>query len=286
MSSRPQLDYGRQATGARRHAIKLVIAAGFALSAVLFARPLYREFVVPRVQEWKRKQALRALQAQCKTYSLPETQLAYEENPERVDDLLRSDRAWESTMPLAQQVFGTHTFFKPTTLPSIEWHPPVIYVPPLWTTCFGRGGIVLLHGRRTPRGEERLVLVGIVAFLRCSTDGTWSISRSLQAHSIVPGAEFPGFDDPNGLLQIGGQPGSEGITPLGDDSSAPFGRPFPMRLYAAKIDPRDASRFTVRYVFQNRDGIISGQLRDDGSVLMIPEGEPHVVRDSVVHWTP
>jgi len=45
------------------------------------------------------------------------------------------------------------------------------------------------------------------------------------------------------------------------------------RLYAAQPDPADASRFTIRYEFPDRAGVIDGRLHDNGTLELTYRGD-------------
>ena len=43
--------------------------------------------------------------------------------------------------------------------------------------------------------------------------------------------------------------------------------PPPVRYYAGQPDPADASRFTIRYVADGREGLVEGKLSDAGNTV-------------------
>ena len=112
--------------------------------------------------------------------------------------------------------------------------------------------IVFLHGRRSPSGLTRLVVVGSVVYI-----DEHDSSRRLVAMSIVPGDA----DQPAGL----------DYGPV----EGPDGEPHVLsgfmvhRVFAGIADPIDGSKFTIGFEWPDDvRGIIDGQLLDAGHVRM------------------
>jgi hypothetical protein len=89
----------------------------------------------------------------------------------------------------------------------------------------------------------------------------------------LPPSASPIYASPGiGLVAAIVQPGTWDTPPRWDGNSdflrANFDSAKHLKFYAAQLDPKDPSRFTIQYEIDGQSGTVEGKLEDDGSVTL------------------
>lgn len=281
------LQYAPRLSLLNRIGHRRLIWAGMIVATVL-AITIWTDPVIQRVTRWRAERAFRQLQATCMTYAAPADRVVYEEDLAAAGQLLKVP-GYVSIVPVLPGP-------APIACPSLQ--PPVIFAEPLWTR-YASGlvpltpaarGVAFMGERTSIAGERRLVCVGLAMEAGPSRDsGRWGLNRWLQAWSFEVGSLASPFSTPPmGQMHIDSgakRPVTDFDPPTGDVRK-PFHPPFPLRLYAGQRDPNDASRFTIPYALDGRQGVIEGALQDDGSVILTPDIGWHGRLGATVSWVP
>jgi hypothetical protein len=215
----PQLDYAPPPPAHQRRSFRRWI-----IYAVLALVVFSGWFWVPRIV-WRVE--MRYYYGHSLGHTAPQSLVAVEPDPAKAAALIAQ---------------GTH-------LPDISGN--AVYVADsLAGMHWGVGHCVFLHGRRTPAGEQRLILVELMKvnsvpqlYARAIHLDLFSnpITTSANFHTLPPGPSHPLPDVP--------------------------------RLYAGQPDPTDDSHFTIKYEYSDRSGILDGWLKDDDSIVIEPRNE-------------
>lgn len=231
------LNYSRMPRSARRRvrvAICLVALVGIAVACAKW-RPL-RTRIEQAHYVW--------LQGQAMNHSAPADQVAFETDPVRASALLSSrpelysqptSIPWESEQHKA-------TYEK-------RWQPLAFYTPPvlprIWPRRWVPDGVLFLHRRQNPAGQERLALVQI---------------RMINVRS-------PGEEDLllNGVVcqPASLEPGSRiGVTRSSLELSLDIQRMHePLRFFVGQPDPDDPTHFIIGVEAGGKRSVIDGWLR-------------------------
>jgi hypothetical protein len=244
-----------------------------------------------KAQEQARQAAL-AVRKQCLAYALPPATVVYEEDPAEAARLLRDGgSAYSRATALAQNA-------------PRGWVPPVRHNSPAFFTEFrsksstrshvaSADPLVFLHERTTPGGAKYLVVVQydlrVDWHTRTETDQStrqlrvdyhqlktrrlvalaWKADAAAVTYTVAFDREYrlrlPDAYDRLATQWMTG-PGSDRVTPSTDYGNV-------LRIFAGQPDPADASRFTIPYRLDGRDGVIEGRLKDDGIELRPRDGE-------------
>jgi hypothetical protein len=241
-----QLDY---ATGAhtRRRKVRRRLAA-IALMWVVVAAGWWRGPVVYR-------RLLREYwQHQVQSYVAPPDRVVYEEDPGRWPALLARD---------GYQKFSTS---------SPGWNDFVGYMAEPVTKLAEAGQLRLggtalfAHARRTPSGQERLVVV-------------WMAYNSVRpnAQGATPDNQVR-FDLCTSVVSRASQMIKEGLpSPWIAPQEVAENRQSTLyaRIFAGQIDPHDDAHFTIPFEIGEYSDVIDGYLRDDDGVLLRPHKLDH-----------
>jgi hypothetical protein len=260
-----QLDYGprrpRVPPMIRRHFVLITIIIAMILGAVFWGPIAIQQF-----KDWQHQRELTKLQRACMTYTAPPDQVVYDDDPDRVSALAATDPEYKLFTRLEHT---TGVWRIPVTQENLN----------KFFSSLPTQGAAFMHRRVTASGEERLIYVVLSAwedYYRSNGTNDFNhrvITRGMFAYTFKPGApDTPSTKGPTGMLTFG-------TIDLSD-------RRFPMRLYAGQPDPTDASRFTIDYELQGRRGTITGTLKNDGSVWMIPDTLGFTPTLSNISWTP
>jgi hypothetical protein len=197
-----------------------------------------------RVRPFVEQQAYLRRQRQCMGYVAPPADsVAYEEVPDRREELLRTGRY---RLPATLS----------TNLPpqQAEWYPYETLAPAPWRSL-GLGmsgyGVAFLHARTSGAGLERLVAVVPSAnFAEVPELGRGAVGHrvSLTGLTYVPAGRQIG-------ARIGKPVGLHSITILLSPSQR-------FRLYTGEADPADPAHFTMKYDVDGVLGTIDGRLLD------------------------
>jgi hypothetical protein len=229
------------------------------------------------------RQQLIADQAQWMTHAFAPDTVIYEEDPKVAAAHLISGKGYDAVA----------TPGVPNLKP--PWQPPVIApAPPLVKKLRGvayasSDGVLLVHERRTPGGDAKLVCVAVQAHQRVQDVGTQSLDqRAISDVALVAIALDPATADSDAAqtkeLRQWKQQTLKLIVP---DHLAPVmhftasSRPGPyevrpgtyLRLFAGAPDPNDPTHFTIPYQLGKTSGTIDGWLRDDAIELRGRGGE-------------
>lgn len=256
-------------------------------------RQRWAEYQQKRERAAAVKKAL-ALEQQAMVFTEPAGKVVWDENPDTAAKLLAGSGYREIvTMSMPKEP----AFAIWPDGARGEPHPLIhqLFPAPRPEVDMGEEGVatVLLHGRKSPGGTERLVAVFLWGRLRF--DGSrlpdaplppgqaWSSTADktlyLIAWPLHPGrGEKPPQPEyaKRGSLLIHPDDAPAKIrwhyTPPSPDGPARIhveGRQL-FRFYAGRPDPADASRFTIDYDMDGKPGTIHGRLKDDGSLELKP----------------
>jgi hypothetical protein len=217
-------------------------------------------------------------QRRCMNWSVPNGTVAYEEDPDRAALLLGSSSYAPMPSAVAQdmQLGG----FPKARIAILQIDEAGGLLP---AEVAGQG-IAFMHRRRSPGGNERLVVVPIRVGIASASGYCMSLCDPIV---LSPAPSWP--PEPPRILSRGGQ----GPTMFAgwhrtEQGAAERGKPL-IRFYAGQADPEDASHYSIRYeYFDNvfdENGVELGQswktntlhgwLRDDDSVeLMLAKPGP------------
>lgn len=268
----PPLAYGRLAPLHRRTWVRWCLCAGLVAGLFAGSRAAWQRFGVPWQRERERQRAV--AQEKARVGALKQEWMTYREPPNRVVYAGRADLppGW-----LAGGSIGTQPDL-PAPRRAWPFAPAEARVPsvgpPLGHLAFADWEVLLLlHGRRTPAGHERAVL--LVAYP--GEDGAgWTPQPALGGviwfwYAMIDLAAWSGKP----TLPPPPKPGMAG-------PSCAFSRPhaatrgygawrFPpdrersgalIRLFAGQPDPDDPTHFTIGYEYDGQPGTIDGHLED------------------------
>lgn len=240
--------------------------------------------------EAARRTQVEAIERQCMTFAQPAGKVAWEEDPQRAS-ALRGAGADYRLVTSWQRYSGPATALIP---PGAALNVPraFIEIMPVAEPSADTG-LVFLHGRRSGRGTERLVVVWAAgrvdvpeALLQSTPQVGSPVDASLsKVHGLVAVA-----------LDVGASQGSP--TPSASEKSElwlrSFDEPIQMpvhwlasaspdapttmridyreqfRVYSGVADPADASHVTISYAIDNVPGTIDAYLEDNGTIRLTP----------------
>lgn len=269
------------------------------IQIVMTAQSTYAPGVAKWVESaWASRQAARAAEAQrrhvaaiesqCMAFTHPAHQVAWEEDPRLAAALLNGAgtyhalAAFDSLHGPASDLIGTGAALSvPAALREVV----------LDAAKANDSGLVFLHGRRSGRGTERLVVVwatgrvdmskelndppptdtpvngslskihGLVAVALELTSGRQQLTRSPSVHELWLRPYGDAIDMPVHWLP----PASPDCpTRMRVDYREQF------RVYAGLPDPTDASHLTIDYAIDNVPGTVDAYLDDQGTVRLTP----------------
>jgi hypothetical protein len=218
MSTAPaHLDYGRPNTVLTRRRARWIVVGVIVLA--LTATALWQR---RRIEQWRRQAETLYFQRSCLNFTVPPTQVVYEDNPARVGDLTRSaDSTMADGHTREVRLSNGHSVFLWDHYLFTHLWVRAGPIPP------GEKGVLFLHERFTPAGE-RFILGCIVV---PNVSGNWV---EFQLHEFRPATWSTRIVRRNALT-----------TTLPEINRAlAAGRH--VRLYAGQPDPRDRTHFTIR----------------------------------------
>jgi hypothetical protein len=200
------------------------------------------------------------------TWGLPPERVAYEGDATAAATLVASGTGYRHPdRPLF------HTL---DNGPPAGWGPPAYYRPKAIEQLIGNparipDGILFMHGRRAASGPVRLLVV-TVGSTEVYPDGT---------HHVGCGASV--FEPASWTA---GSVVSRKLSPLALREHyvlLPVWGKLRLCVFAGQPDPLDASRFTIRFDLDGKEGTIEGRLGDDdGVTFVVRNGPPPLVRRS------
>jgi hypothetical protein len=232
----------------RRWAAALVVLVGVAC-ALYWRVPL---------QQW----SSRAYQQyQCMNYHLPAGTVAYEESPEAATALVAKGGEYA-----AGKTGGNFNTTVAIHVPAPLKILSELTDPPLRL----RGATLFLHGRTSPGGNRRLVIIQRVpntlvpAFVPYTDLDVTLLEPSWKTG--LPRQVFPASGEPPRVI-------------IPHDLNAMARH---LRIFAGQPDPKDASHFMIQYEVSGIRGTIDGWLQDDDTVRMdVREGPAAQQRASI-----
>jgi hypothetical protein len=279
--------------------INLLITLQFAYfpNVTAAVKNRWAQYQQKREREAAVKKAL-AVEQQAMSFSDPPGTVVWEEDPAKAAPLLAGSGYAKievnnlAEMPLLSNWPRGAAAVTPAILKSIL---------PNESRRLGNDAVLLLHGMRSPSGQERLVYVYLFGGLDLNESnarsrferlarrtaevplaGTFTVDKQLM---LIAGAYLPGGGEkPPEPVQGAGA--SLLIHGFGTDAqrmnwhwAPPSGdKPEEIRIdgrevfrfYAGQPDPSDPSRFTIDYDVDGQRGAIRGQLKNDGTLELKP----------------
>ena len=136
------------------------------------------------------------------------------------------------------------------------------------------GATVLSHRRKSPHGEERLMLLELVSFAAQGVDGQRSVilyGRSIATGTLGRSWHYAYLPPPSRLRD------KIAIRLNSDDR---------LKVYSAQADAADESHFTVRLELSGREHVLDGHLRDDDHIELVPREGRVESEDGIPTWKP
>jgi len=303
---RPSLEYDRTSTHITRRQFRIFLWLLF-INTIIFASSVFGPGAAffrtawdnyqERRQIRKRAEQQDAFLHQAGKFTQAIDEVIYEENPAEAQKLLNS--------PIGYTVIdvirnggggGQGGLFGGDAKPAAEWQLPVLRTePPIVTQLRARFSnqtgeklaTILLHNLKKPNGDDRLVWITadgeqaivsnnpnpqrqlysantrrtITAFVIERTDNPDSIPViDVAKHHVTLRPEVPNrqttftptqTDDPRKTSLV--------VDPKGC-----------FRFYAAQLDSKDPSHFTIDYALDGQRGTIDGLIKDDDSIVFLP----------------
>lgn len=236
----PPLEYSPGTLAGRWRRTPLIIAMTLCAAFAVWhcGRPLFEHSVL---LYWQRR---------CLNHSLPPGQVVYDDDGPAAAELVARGRSYHFPQ---RPCFNTLD-----NLPPKGWRPPAYYRPREYEKVSPRDfadGVGFLHSRRTPSGQERLVIFELGSSFPYP-DGNYAGGGSCEV--LNPASWGPR----SGLRAI-----PQGRQP--DDSVLLHVKPPQrLRIFAGQPDPKDSSRFSVIYEIDGKRGTIEGRLNDADQVIL------------------
>lgn len=205
-----------------------------------------------------------AWQRRCMEYSPPPLMVVYDDEPS----------AWKT---LGKQPGFGQIYEGPETIPL--YNPPFGYMPPVWEEkpaawiCSDgtwlqagfpgrRENLAFLHGRRSPAGHGRLVVVKFVAILqRQSGCDIHLLSAAYRPAGPRPGSTVQRLLVKESNFATWSQ--NEVLLIPNRTQGASHSQ-----VFAGQADPADQSRFTIAYAIDGAPGIVEGRLNDNDTISL------------------
>jgi hypothetical protein len=185
-------------------------------------------------------------ESRCLTYELPETQAAFEIDPEKGNKLLKLSPDY-CTTPYSVYLFPSSlAAYDPTQVP-------------------GWGAVIFLHERTSPAGKRRLVgvFLGTLGVGQYTDEG--QVIALVVSYQSYPILHLWDRARPN---HVAADAGRLAVTRnLGEGTGQAS---FDSRVFFGQCNSSDASRFTINYVMGGERDVIDGQLLDDGTLKLKP----------------
>ena len=233
----------------------------FALAAVVVGIPILLVVLLnawPTIRIAYYRHRFNVAQTACLDYTLPPSQVVYEEDPARFAALTTGPLRFHPTQ---------WRLFDAGTSPALVHCPPPIEER-LSAEKKTRNGTFLiyeralfLHQRTTPAGQECLVQVTYLEY-----------GPNIVEFLVTP-AQNQGTEPAASVLNI------RRLTPT------PY-----LRFFAGQPDPKDPAHFTMAYEYGAAPGTIDAHLNNDLTVTILPSGgalHPELAPEpAYIAWTP
>jgi hypothetical protein len=288
------LDYDRTRGGVSKRQFRFLLALTLINTLMLGAYILGPSASGLISGAWNEFQARRALQKQqqqrqsflrqVSTFTAPADQIVYEEHPLLATKLLAASPDFLSIPTVPDAIM--HLTPQP-------WQPPVRRKEPPLATQFRSivpngpnetDATLLLHALKSPAGQERIVWIAISGEQQLLYTATSELRRELQAHTarrlsafvLLPAGINPEFLEAKYLIRLIPQTPSLKTTvtwtrvPNWENGGITINPEGLFRFYAAQIDPKDPSHFTIDYALDEKRNTIDGYLKNDDTIVFVP----------------
>jgi hypothetical protein len=297
-TSRSSLEYDRSSTHVTRRQFRIFVWLLF-INTLIFAAYVFLPGGSQIIRSaWESFQAKRQTQKlidqqsaflqQAGAFTAPADEVIYEENPNEGLKLLNSSKGYASVdsprtniedqgRPLPQR-------------PVLRTEPPI--VSELRSKFFVRDlspkhGTLLLHTLIKPNGDQRLVWITIdgepkIADANGTREDTIYLGLENNRHITAYLIERE-LDGPMPFMDVSKRPvilrprinaQSTFTITRSDTPSGPLKLDVTpkgcFRFYAAQLDPKDLSHFTIDYAIDGQRNTIDGYLKDDNSIIFSP----------------
>lgn len=179
-------------------------------------------------------------QRRAMTHPLPPDFVAYESDPDAAALLLQKPdyRPWL-----------TPAFDRPGKPQG--WQSPAFYHPKFLNELVPTksDGTLFVHGRQSPAGQPRLVVVHLAQFRHLGDGVNTELVLEIRTRVLIPASWRPGSS-----LQKPGRPWNHMLL-------VEMKRKDQLRFYAGQPDPHDATHFTIGYSLAGQPGVIDGYVR-------------------------
>jgi len=283
--STPALEYEQRNTTISRRQYRVlltltllntILLAGFVAGPVFlpFARQQWQQFQVAREQRRRQAQQRAAYAQELSTPLVNEVVL--DENPQTAAKLLADGSKYRTARSDV------------TYIAARPWQSPALLKSAPAAAHLADAGMVFLHGLKDPSGAERLVGVFVDAVQR-TISGEQGDSRRrfilqterrLVAFVIEPdGKQHKALN-----FQLGRETWLSTINwtrgnPDWEHGQVEYNVKDLFRIYAAKLDPSDPSKFTIDYDVDDHHGTIDGRLVAADRVELTPREGAIVNKD-------
>lgn len=195
---------------------------------------------------WRRSQ-IAYWERQCLRYSAAESVIAYDRIP------TAPNRLAFANLPSAGAPFPPARGISPSCWTNFDSLAGPFFVPPGPNVNRTPDAVIFLHERTSPAGKRFLVCVGAYSAFSnvraVAMDVLASVAIDCSSWTAPPATvHYPSFGKP---LHVGGDP-----------------RTVAKRVFAGQIDPKDSSRFTIRYTLDGKADVIDGAVDDNGNVVL------------------
>jgi hypothetical protein len=203
---------------------------------------------------WRQAQIL-YVQRQMMNYTLPTDHVVYESDPIAATELLK-----RKDYEILRSVMTSHHI--------AGWSPAIVRRAVVTGVLpWGTGATIFMHERTAPNGNRRLVIVTTNDFFDTYPldpyvikPATWQESPQIAPLVVGYYIRFKPFF-------LTANVSNESII---NSKHTGFGIPgiTSTRIFAGQPDHNDASRFSIRFICEGREGLVEGQLGDDNSVML------------------
>ena len=230
-------------------------------------------------------QRQQAVYQQCAQFALPEGQVVYSEDPVEAERLVSAGTGYSCV----GQVNSSGWLALPA-LPAMRNNPAGFPAPA--GVIQPRTGTLMLHELRAPSGVTRLAWAGVKAqrdlemvndgdYYRAEIKPSTAIEVALWQRSASTGnAGGSGLDatffcemsvarlhEHRLILKV---PAPSSAAAKAGEKPQTLQRGDVLRVFTARLDPKDAARFFIDYELNGRRGTIGGKLQDDGRIRLTP----------------
>jgi hypothetical protein len=305
-SPRESLEYVRPSAGITRRQFRIFLWLLF-INTIIFASSVFGPgagFFRGAWDNYQERRAIKkrveqqdALLQQAGKFTQAIDEVIYEENPAEAQRLLNSPIGYTVIDVLRNGGGGGQGgLFGGSARPAAEWQLPVLRTePPIVTQLRAQFSqqtgeklaTILLHNLKKPNGDDRLVWITADAEQPIAQDNANPQTQHYSANTkrAITAFVIEKTDNPNSVPAIDVAKHHVTLRPEIPDrqttftlteSDDPQKTSFVIdpkgcfRFYAAQLDPKDPSHFTVDYALDGQRGTIDGYIKNDDSIIFAP----------------